>query len=384
MTAETPSTRLADSTLRKLLILDLNGTLLYRSPHVSRARSYQRHNLRPVHPRPYMSSFVSYLFHPHTLQWLDTMIWSSAQPHSVADMVGKCFGDSQASLLAIWARDTLGLSQAQYSQKSQTTKDLSKPWAFFQEAHPGIPLRHHSALSTILVDDSPRKARMQPWNHLCVREYTSILRRIDIAVAARAQGRSNDVVEEVRGKKRKRDKMRQARMESTQEYIPPPPNPTTRPNDFEAVHTEIHPPLLPEGVFAPNDQYYDSVLLAVIGILEAMKLESNVSGWMKSGGLLQVPPTPDAARTSAEGSTNKRQRFSPGDILPSLDVPPPPASSSYIPDSVGEGGESEDPSTHDSSKPLWYENPTVFAYWISRGIGALDDLGIPIENGVKL
>ena len=42
------------------------------------------------------------------------MIWSSAQPHSVNDMVGKTFGQSKDGLLTIWARDTLGLTDEHY------------------------------------------------------------------------------------------------------------------------------------------------------------------------------------------------------------------------------------------------------------------------------
>ena len=89
-----------------------------------------------------MPTFKQYLFLGNregewtgegTKAWLDVMIWSSAQPHSVSDMVGKCFGvDNGAQVedasningwysendnenesddfVAIWARDTLGLS----------------------------------------------------------------------------------------------------------------------------------------------------------------------------------------------------------------------------------------------------------------------------------
>lgn len=102
--------------IRKLLALDLNGTLLFRSKH----RRHQALSeswpvkLRTVHPRPYMDSFQHYLFHPSTCEWLDTMVWSSAQPPSVSDMVNHCFPTSKDSLLAIWARDTLGLDDAAY------------------------------------------------------------------------------------------------------------------------------------------------------------------------------------------------------------------------------------------------------------------------------
>jgi hypothetical protein len=111
--------------VRKLLVLDLNGTLVYRSPHRSfpgrRGRDvYAQFNpskprpLRTAHPRPYLTSLRNYLFHPSTKCWLDTMVWSSAQPHSVDDMVDKCFEDKIEELVAIWARDRMGLDANDY------------------------------------------------------------------------------------------------------------------------------------------------------------------------------------------------------------------------------------------------------------------------------
>ena len=122
------------ATSRKLLVLDLNGTLLLRSAHSGRRApppSYSRVRysadsqssptrpypaLRTIYPRPYIPSFCAYIFHPTTLRWLDTMVWSSAQPHSVNDMVDKCFGAHRNALKAVWARDTLGLSGDEYCE----------------------------------------------------------------------------------------------------------------------------------------------------------------------------------------------------------------------------------------------------------------------------
>jgi hypothetical protein len=119
-TSLTPSTTLPDpSTSRKLLILDLNGTLLLRGAHKGKSpysNRTARRPLRPVYPRPYIASFREYLFHKKTHAWLDTMVWSSAQPHSVADMVDKCFAERQDELVAVWARDTLGLDDRAYSE----------------------------------------------------------------------------------------------------------------------------------------------------------------------------------------------------------------------------------------------------------------------------
>ena len=121
-----PSWRIDDAgSQRKLIVLDLNGSLLVRSAHQKRPyqpqlqdpkqpRPQQPLNLRAVHPRPYLSSFVEYILHPENKAWLDTMVWSSAQPHSVNDMVNRCFGERKSELKAVWARDTLGLTGDEY------------------------------------------------------------------------------------------------------------------------------------------------------------------------------------------------------------------------------------------------------------------------------
>lgn len=114
LTSREHSRRLDDPTQsRKLLVLDLNGSLLLRSPH---SRKAGQSRLRTVYSRPYLPSFRSYIFHEETKPWLDVMIWSSAQPHSVHDMTDKCFQDRKKELRAIWARDTLGLNQDEYRE----------------------------------------------------------------------------------------------------------------------------------------------------------------------------------------------------------------------------------------------------------------------------
>lgn len=119
-----PASLASPTEQRKLLILDLNGTLVHRAPlHRTKQKpappalddnGRPLPRLRPTHPRPYMHAFRSYMFAPQTQAWLDVMIWSSAQPHSVNDMAEKCFGPEKNKLLAVWARDTLGLSEDHY------------------------------------------------------------------------------------------------------------------------------------------------------------------------------------------------------------------------------------------------------------------------------
>ena len=114
--ASTPSKSLSEPP-RKLLILDLNGTLLLRSLRASksyRGRRHQHPAPRRVMPRAYLTAFRAYLFAPRTRAWLDVMVWSSAQPHSVEDMMLDTFGRDRTKFLAIWARDTLGLTEDHY------------------------------------------------------------------------------------------------------------------------------------------------------------------------------------------------------------------------------------------------------------------------------
>ncbi|KAK0480069.1 hypothetical protein IW261DRAFT_110358 [Armillaria novae-zelandiae] len=279
--SQQPSTHIDDpSSSRKLLILDLNGTLLYREGKPQGPRRYRRDRVngssepqhRVAHPRPYMGSFRQYLFHPKTLEWLDTMVWSSAQPFNVDHMVGQCFKEEKEKLIAVWARDTLGLTSAQYHQKTQTTKDLAKPWAALSllpdrndeastlsssddgpshsadepapTSEPSRSAYAHSALTTLLLDDSPLKAQLQPWNHFCVPEYTAQIRGRDLSAQQRERDKPSSDIQDadavVPQKKRKRPK--------------------------KALS-------------------YDQILLAVIGVLDTIKGESNVSGWMRQCGL---------------------------------------------------------------------------------------------------
>lgn len=158
--ATVPSEELPlSSAPRKLLILDLNGTLVVRD----KGRTY---------PRPYMPTLRDFLLDRRTQEWLDVMVWSSAQHKNVDKMVERCFfsvqmlgrlmgqpiegmlnGEADVSakqaspkgkkreftpkdsnakereeenpskpplwkgkLLEVWARDTLGLSQADYCE----------------------------------------------------------------------------------------------------------------------------------------------------------------------------------------------------------------------------------------------------------------------------
>ena len=194
--------------------------------------------------------------------------------------------------------------------------------------------------------------------------------------------------------------------------------------------------------FKAPEMRYDETLLAVIGVLDQIKHESNVAGWMRSGGLLRVahPLTPPSAdgrldeisktekrpAPSREGSPSgepaKKRRIhnDPDDSDTELEIQPPPPSSppSNIPsspqidetdittpaedDPIREEDKKEQASTGIPLSPpplssalggaasgdvgpkdLWYQDHSVHRYWAERGRRALETLGIEIESGIE-
>ena len=132
-----------DTVTPKLLVLDLNGALIYRVDNGSGPN-------RASYPRPYLSCFLDYLFLPDPNASTDSQesparpwevfVWSSAQPHNVRRMVENGFGQkwsegiwepefpdavkerqakSEGRLLGVWARDKMNLSEEDYSEFMQ-------------------------------------------------------------------------------------------------------------------------------------------------------------------------------------------------------------------------------------------------------------------------
>ena len=144
---------------RLLLVLDLNGTLLFRN------RSTQG-----IKPRSELQPFLAYCFKHH-----DVMIWSSARPPNVRSVCKRIFTPEQLDkLVAIWARDTLELSPSDYKDKVQVYKRLDRVWDD-QDIQCKHPLYDTGGgwdqSNTLLIDDSALKASAQPWNHIKIPEY---------------------------------------------------------------------------------------------------------------------------------------------------------------------------------------------------------------------
>lgn len=175
---------------------------------------------------------------------------------------------------------------------------------------------------------------------------------------------------------------------------------------------------------------FDCTLLAVIGILEAAKDQSNIAAWIRSGGLWQGgalpsikrdivalqsgevenqsaeildkstadPSKPTNAKRSLEADVydatshiSKRVKLNrdPRDStnVPSDSISPhkeiissvhdvPTSEKSGGPNSNETGIKNEEPS------PFWFTDKTSFVYWVSKGRDTLARLGIPEEHGV--
>lgn len=153
---------------RLLLVLDLNGTLLYR-PNAS--SNYL--------PRPFLAPFLDYCLANHSV-----LIWSSASPQNVSAMCAQLFRpQDRRTLLGEWARDTLGLTPEQYVSKVQVYKRLDRIWhdPRVSGSHPlACQGQKWGQENTLLIDDSPMKASAQPYNLLRIPEFIKNTSEIDV------------------------------------------------------------------------------------------------------------------------------------------------------------------------------------------------------------
>ncbi|KAF3003034.1 hypothetical protein E8E13_006644 [Curvularia kusanoi] len=158
--AEDPST--IEPSGRILVILDLNGTLLYRP----------NRNVKTMIARPFLGPFLRYLFANFAV-----MVWSSARPENVSSLVQQSLEeDLRKSLVAQLARDAFNLKPEHYSANVQVYKNLELVWKRdeIQRQHPdyekGGRFGQHN---TVLIDDSMLKASAQPFNLLLISEFSA-------------------------------------------------------------------------------------------------------------------------------------------------------------------------------------------------------------------
>jgi hypothetical protein len=119
---------------KKLLILDLNGVLIYRCDKLN----YKRRN--------YLDGFLDTCF-----EHFDVAVWSSAQKHNTERLVLSAIGlDRMKHLKFVWNQDQcIPHLTEQYVFK----KPLSKVWDIFPQ---------YNESNTLIMDDSKSKMEDNP------------------------------------------------------------------------------------------------------------------------------------------------------------------------------------------------------------------------------
>ncbi|KAK3327897.1 HAD-like domain-containing protein, partial [Cercophora scortea] len=142
-----------------LVVIDLNGTLLFRP---------SRRQPTKFLARPHAHTFLSYC-----LETFHVVIWSSARPDNVRNMLAALLPspEQRNRVIAAWGRDKFGLSAEDYNLRTQCYKRLTRLWTdpIVAAAHPdGEPWNQGN---TVLIDDSAEKARSEPFNAITIPEF---------------------------------------------------------------------------------------------------------------------------------------------------------------------------------------------------------------------
>ena len=145
-----------------LVVIDLNGTILFRPSRAAPQRFVAR---------PHASRFLQYC-----IDTFKVVIWSSARPENVAVLVDAILPPSlKQRCVAIWGRDKFNLTPADYSTRVQCYKRLNTVWSdpSIARSHPEFQTGSEwDQTNTVLVDDSIEKGRSEPFNIIPIPEYT--------------------------------------------------------------------------------------------------------------------------------------------------------------------------------------------------------------------
>ena len=142
-----------------LVVIDLNGTLLYRP------NKRQPSNFRA---RPHAEAFLNYC-----INTFKVVIWSSARFENVDKMCAKLLTPEQYSkVVAVWGRDRFGLTNDDYMRRVQCYKRLTRLWKdpVVSVSHPFGEAWNQG--NTVLIDDSIEKARSEPHNAITIPEFS--------------------------------------------------------------------------------------------------------------------------------------------------------------------------------------------------------------------
>ncbi|KAK7284928.1 hypothetical protein RJT34_19682 [Clitoria ternatea] len=147
---------------KKLRVMNLNGLLLLRLHR--RAKNEIPNNLPPdatygnflVFKRPFSEEFMKFC-----LERFEVGIWSSAMEHNIDAALTYAIGALRRKLLFVWDQNQCtdsGFKSLEKSSKPLFFKELSKVWDIIKKGG------SYSASNTLLIDDKPYKAFLNPPN----------------------------------------------------------------------------------------------------------------------------------------------------------------------------------------------------------------------------
>ena len=257
----------------------------------------------------------------------------------------------------------------------------------------------HSSHTTLLLDDSPLKAQLQPWNHICIKEYVAQMRAADVTaslklkeqIKAGVEGEDPKLMEETTD-------VEEERSSGGEPVNSDPRKRKRRPHKKKlakekmrmasSVAKDDRQASLTEEMTHPWWQHFDCTLLAVVGVLDAVKWESNVASWVIQGGLWgnEVASTEELVSRLTK-------------ILESADIP---SAESLSPTERELSTETEDRNLKKQRRgsvgnreevtgdelmrrgPHWFDDQLTMAYWVARGVKALGELDIEIVADVRV
>ncbi|GAB2272229.1 hypothetical protein Dimus_007050 [Dionaea muscipula] len=149
---------------KKLIILDLNGLLVYRTHRwVGKIPSNRKHDglfgNQFVYKRPFCEEFMNFC-----LQRFEIGLWSSGKVHNVDGVLDCVFKGLRSKLLFVWNQDhctDYGFKTLENKEKPLFFRELKKVWVKVMP-----PCKHgsYSASNTLLIDETPYKGLLNPPN----------------------------------------------------------------------------------------------------------------------------------------------------------------------------------------------------------------------------
>jgi carboxy-terminal domain RNA polymerase II polypeptide A small phosphatase len=158
--------------MRKLLIFDLDETLVHASPALLERASDFEVSPYFIYVRPHISEVLAALA-PH----YDFAVWSSSSQDYVDTVTARVFG-TQFELKFAWSVERCVQRADPRSNSYVYIKDLRK-----------VQSQGYEVSRITILDDSPEKIARQPKNHLPLRPYlgcepdTELLRIADLLLA---------------------------------------------------------------------------------------------------------------------------------------------------------------------------------------------------------